>query len=52
MRFSEWAGYLKARKAPEKQLKLNDKFELIDSFLSKQAKSFPTKVQPIKRGLK
>ena len=43
MRFSEWAGYLKARKAPEKQLKLNDKFELIDSFLSKQGKIIPDK---------
>ena len=43
MRFSEWAVYLKARKAPEKQLKLNDKFELIDSFLSKQAKIIPDK---------
>ncbi|MDG1191738.1 MAG: hypothetical protein P8N15_06750 [Flavobacteriaceae bacterium] len=43
MRFSEWAGYLKARKVPEKQLKLNDKFELIDSFLSKQGKIIPDK---------
>ena len=43
MRFSEWAGYLKARKAPEKQLKLNDKFELIDSFLIKQSKIIPDK---------
>ncbi|MDC1012163.1 hypothetical protein OAQ04_02865 [Flavobacteriaceae bacterium] len=51
MRFSEWAIYLKARKAPEKKLKLNDKFELIDSFLSKQGKIIPDKSATIKEDL-
>ena len=43
MRFSEWASYLKTRKAPQKNLKINDKFELIDAFLSKQGKIIPDK---------
>tara|TARA_X000000950_G_scaffold276047_1_gene363290 strand:- start:364 stop:1092 length:729 start_codon:yes stop_codon:yes gene_type:complete len=43
MRFSEWARYLKKQKAPQEKMKINDKFELIDSFLSKQAKIIPDK---------
>lgn len=41
--FSEWASYLRTRKAPKEELKINDKFELIDAFLSKQGKMIPDK---------
>ena len=43
LRFSEWATYLKSNEAPKKDSNIDDKFELIDSFLAKNKKIVPNK---------
>ena len=43
MQFYEWATYLKTNKTPVKASNIENKFELIDSFLAKQQKIIPDK---------
>ena len=43
MYFYEWATYLKTNQTPEKTANIENKLELIDSFLAKQQKIIPDK---------
>ncbi len=43
LRFYEWATYLKTNQTRKKDSNIDDKFELIDSFLAKQQKIIPDK---------
>jgi hypothetical protein len=44
MRFSEWAYFLQSQKHEEKNKNLEEKFQLIDAFLSKEPSRFSPKI--------